>query len=800
MCPASNNADFCISAGDQLRLCTYHTLPCCISSLPTQRDMADTNAKRARRAPSELAIGVDLGGTHVLAALVDPYGNVHARKRLSLAADDRGSHSAISSAVSECIVDMWRHAHSHFAECLPLRGVGIAVPGNVDPKRGLARYLPNFGWRAPVDLASLVLDRPATGAKGAPTTVRELLSVDRLHMRNDGRCAALAERHFGVGSTGEHSVMAMLTLGTGIGGALIHDPTPANQGALFDGCTFDAGDFGHHVMRSGAEAFQCVCGNRGCFECHASAAGLVRHWRVASGDEGGISLDDARAVVQRMRDGDSTAKAAFAAYRADLATGLANLVTFYNPSLLVLGGGLSATPELYEGLEKAVDGSTLPATRGMCKIVRSALGPDGAAMGAAWLAFAEAIAIADARPRGADVSAGDRVVSGVHSPGLGRSRSPGLGNDRERAAVAAATTPAGTPGPVVCLGLVCTDSTMWVEAEPTPDTKCVARQSLTCGGGNAANSAVAASRLQPRSAPPVRLLTKVGSDAHGEALLRELEHDRVDTRWAVRGTAGQSTPSSVIVVCGPRRTIIHDPGLMLSAPLVPSELASPAGSAAADSDAPGTPTWLAGASLLHLDGRHPAAAVHAARCARAASIAVMIDVERPRPGLRELLSLADFVVSASDFPSKLAAELATADGKPASPATLTAAEPATLVTYLLRCCPAARWVCVTLGAEGAVALERRPGASLVHVPAHKLPAQGPGAVRDSTGAGDAFIGAIAAGVRCGVPLADTLRLAAFVAAANCAAEGARGGMPHHADLPPDLRALLADAELAGTRE
>merc|ERR1719263_213964 len=98
----------------------------------------------------------------------------------------------------------------------------------------------------------------------------------------------------------------MLTLGTGIGGALIHNPSMDKPGAIFDGCSFDAGDFGHHVMRSGPDAFACVCGNRGCFECHASAAGLVRHWRARGGDPA-ISLDDARAVVERMREGDETA-------------------------------------------------------------------------------------------------------------------------------------------------------------------------------------------------------------------------------------------------------------------------------------------------------------------------------------------------------------------------------------------------------------------------------------------------------------------------------------------------------------
>ena len=176
--------------------------------------------------------------------------------------------------------------------------------------------------------------------------------------------------------------LGIALVGTGIGGALVHG------GGLFDGCTFDAGDFGHHVICSGADAFQCVCGKSGCFECHASAAGLVRHWRALGGDAH-ISLDDARSVIQLMRDGNSTALTAFRRCRTDLATGLANLVSFYNPSLIVLGGGLSRTPELYDGLQDRVDSQTLPATRGTFSIVQSTLGADCVAMGAGWLVFDE---------------------------------------------------------------------------------------------------------------------------------------------------------------------------------------------------------------------------------------------------------------------------------------------------------------------------------------------------------------------------------------------------------------------------
>ena len=358
------------------------------SAMNEHQQSSEASMRARDDAPRELAIGVDLGGTHVLAVLVDAHGRVHARKEAKIGEESRGSQETVGQALSGCLVEVWRHARDHFAECLPLKGVGIAVPGNVDPRRGMTRYLPNFGWLEPVNLAALVLDRAAV-PECATRSVRALLGVDELHMRNDGRCAALAERHFGVGADGKHDVMAMLTLGTGIGGALVHD------GGLFDGCTFDAGDFGHHVIRSGAEAFRCVCGKSGCFECHASAAGLVRHWRAAGGDEREISLDDARSVIQRMRDGEPTALAAFAACRGDLATGLANLVTFYNPSLIVLGGGLSRTPELYDGLQDAVNSATLPATRGTFSIVQSTLGADCVAMGAGWLVFDECAAAAN---------------------------------------------------------------------------------------------------------------------------------------------------------------------------------------------------------------------------------------------------------------------------------------------------------------------------------------------------------------------------------------------------------------------
>ena len=121
------------------------------------------------------------------------------------------------AVIGSCIAQCWRHAREHLAERLPIAGVGVAVPGNVDPAAGTARYLPNFGWLEPVDLTARLLELPAPeladGADKASTLGGALgLGREGVHLRNDGRCAALAERHFGVGAGGEHSVMAMLTL------------------------------------------------------------------------------------------------------------------------------------------------------------------------------------------------------------------------------------------------------------------------------------------------------------------------------------------------------------------------------------------------------------------------------------------------------------------------------------------------------------------------------------------------------------------------------------------------------------
>jgi glucokinase len=321
---------------------------------------------------SDHAVGIDLGGSHVMAVMVNlSSGAIIAKARRSISVIDRQSVDLIIKEIADCIssvvldpkVDDLLKSFDSVIEI----DVGIGVPGNVDPITGVTRYMPNFGWLEEVPLRELL---------HAQLVTRSLpLNFKPIRMRNDGRCAALAEATYGSGKSAE--VFSMLTLGTGIGGALVF------KGKIFDGSSFDCGDFGHHVIRSGSDAFPCACGKRGCFETHASAQGLVRHFERVTSSSG--SAENAAEVLEIMRQGDVRAQTAFNNYLDDLASGLANLVTFYNPSLIALGGGLSQCSELFENIQDLVDEKTLPATRGRVMIVPASLGPDAGAIGAACL-------------------------------------------------------------------------------------------------------------------------------------------------------------------------------------------------------------------------------------------------------------------------------------------------------------------------------------------------------------------------------------------------------------------------------
>jgi glucokinase len=305
-------------------------------------------------------MGVDLGGSHVMAALVDEDGTITNR-----ASTDIVDHAF--PAVVKVVGDTVRAALADAKE-KSIPAVGVGSPGNVDLATGEIRWSPNFGWSS-VPLAARLGD---------------LLGV-RVLVGNDARCATLGEHTFGGGKGASNFVM--LTLGTGIGGGIVADNT------LLLGNEAGAGEFGHHQIRA-TDGFICACGKTGCFEAQASGTGLLRHaYAVAPSFPKSTLLDvkrdrlGSKAIRRAAEAGDPHGLAAWRRYIDDLAIGLANVIAFVNPEVIALGGGVSSAGDfMLRPLRPKVDELTTMVPRGTTKIVTATLGNDAGAIGAAVMA------------------------------------------------------------------------------------------------------------------------------------------------------------------------------------------------------------------------------------------------------------------------------------------------------------------------------------------------------------------------------------------------------------------------------
>jgi len=317
------------------------------------------------------AIGVDLGGSHVMAALVDEAGQLHEQYEHDIT--DRSPE-----AVVDALAGVVRKAIDGASD--EVVGIGIGSPGNIDPTTGTIRYSPNFGWE----------DVPL-GAR-----VREAFPGMTVFVANDARCATLGEYVHGTGQGTRDFVL--LTLGTGIGGGIVAG------GNVALGFQMGAGEIGHHTIRPDS-GFVCGCGKIGCFEAQASGTGLLRHaFRLAPSFPRSPLLDptakdkdkdkrDERGWRDRLgskrirkaaQAGDAHATAAWNAFCDDLAIGLSNVIAFVNPEVIALGGGVSSAGDfLLDRVRPLVEVRTTMVPRGTTRIVQARLGNDAGAVGAA---------------------------------------------------------------------------------------------------------------------------------------------------------------------------------------------------------------------------------------------------------------------------------------------------------------------------------------------------------------------------------------------------------------------------------
>lgn len=355
---------------------------------------------------------------------------------------------------------------------------------------------------------------------------------------------------------------------------------------------------------------------------------------------------------------------------------------------------------------------------------------------------------------------------------------------------------------VVGVGGLGLDFLAMVSAFPKPDDKIRSTSLKVQGGGNSGNALTCASRL---GLSP-RIVSKISDDSQGRTILEELEADGVDISFLVIAKGGNSPFTYVIVDDETKtRTCIFTPGYPL---LQPEELSQ----SSLDS-------LLDGARIVYLDGRLYETAIVVAKEAANRNIPILVDAERLREGLDDLLDLADYVVCSSKFPLAWT-------GAPSFPSAL--------VSILLRL-PKIKFVIVTLGEDGCIMLERsaddpqkeeidvdsvvdllkqRKDDSITFptcIPSSvaKLRANGIGTVTgrllvgtaekippaeliDTTGAGDAFIGAIIYSICADIPAEKMLPFSAQVAAACCRALGARTGLPYCTD--PRLAPFLSGGD------
>jgi len=290
-----------------------------------------------------LVIGVDVGGTKILAGVVDREGNVLGRNEVeSPGSSEEDVLVALDSAVEALLAD-------------GIGAIGFGVASNLDRRTGRILRATNM----PLDDVDLV--GRARARFGLPVGVE-----------NDANAAALAEWRLGAGRG--VSNLLMLTLGTGVGGGIVLDDR------LYRGWA----EIGHIVVDVDGLPCQGNCHGRGHLEALASGTAADRAARELYGPD-----SDARVLVERAREGDVDARARLAEMGGFLGAAIGSLANLFDPELVVVGGGFgeAAGELLLTPAQEAARREALAPADATLRVVPAELGADAGLVGAALVAF-----------------------------------------------------------------------------------------------------------------------------------------------------------------------------------------------------------------------------------------------------------------------------------------------------------------------------------------------------------------------------------------------------------------------------
>jgi glucokinase len=302
-----------------------------------------------------VCLGVDVGGTNLRCALIDPNGVVLGRD--SLATDIASGRDSFLERLLGLLTRLKTEAE---AQGLRVGAVGLGVPG-LFSNDGILRSSVNL-----VPLEGLNLAQLVSAGVGLPAVAL-----------NDANASAVGEQRFGAGRP--FASFLMVTLGTGVGAGLILD------GKLWTGIDGVAGEFGHLTVEPNGR--HCGCGNRGCLEQYASATAIAS-LAASLGVAVGSGRPDAARVAALAREGDPKACAVYEQAGAYLGIAAAGVVNLLNLEAIILGGGVAESFDLLAPVlrrEIRQRAFALPGER--VQVLKGELGDDAGVLGAAGTAF-----------------------------------------------------------------------------------------------------------------------------------------------------------------------------------------------------------------------------------------------------------------------------------------------------------------------------------------------------------------------------------------------------------------------------
>ena len=295
-------------------------------------------------ADARRVVGVDVGGTKILAGVVDANGEVqHRRERLTELDSQERLVEELGAAVEDVVDDS-------------IEAIGFGVPSRVDQQTGRVDGSVN------IPLVDVPLRELMTERFGLPVAIE-----------NDGNAAALAEHRVGAGR--DARTMVMLTLGTGVGGGVVID----------DKLLRDGGELGHTVLVYDGIPCQGTCTGRGHLEGYVSGTAATKLAQEAFGP-----AVDAHRLVRLAAEGDATAVEILDGIGRKLGAAIGSFVNIFRPQIVVIGGGFASAGDfLLEPAREIMRREALPPANERVEIVRAELGTAAGVIGAALVAYDE---------------------------------------------------------------------------------------------------------------------------------------------------------------------------------------------------------------------------------------------------------------------------------------------------------------------------------------------------------------------------------------------------------------------------